>query len=238
MTSVELADATRRFDGATVTATFRVAAGSHAAIVGPSGSGKSTVLRLIAGLETPDSGQVLLNGEVVNHIKPEHRGVGMVAQDPLLFPHQTVGENVGYGLKVRKVARDEIASRVGQALADVRLDGAASRWPHELSGGERQRVALARAMVLSPRYLLADEPLSSLDPPLRRELRETFAQVARSADATTLHVTHHLEDAAAVADTVIVLIDGSVRAAGPTAEVLSTDDAAVAEFLAAPEVQA
>lgn len=235
MTQVELRDATLQFPTATVEASFVVPSGRRLALLGASGCGKTTTLRIIAGLAQPDHGDVLFDNVSVLDRPPEQRGAVMVFQDHALFPFRTVADNVGYGLKLRRVARAERATRVNQALSLVHLDGFGDRWPDDLSGGQRQRVALARAIIVEPRLLLLDEPLSSLDRELRAELRDTICSLQRATGITTVLVTHDQDEAHEMADLVAVMIDGRVRQVGPPDEVFeSPADDAVARFLGTP----
>lgn len=212
-------------------ATFSVGDGEVLALLGPSGCGKTTTLRLIAGLLTPSSGDIVLDGASMVSVPPERRGAGLVAQQHTLFPYRTVGENVAYGLTVRRVAKAERAERVAEALESVHLGGYEKRWPSELSGGQQQRVALARALVIRPRLLLLDEPLSSLDQELRGELRATIKDVQRDAAITTVLVTHEQDEAWALADQVAVMIDGRIRQIGTPADLASNPaDDAVARY--------
>ena len=232
LTTVELRNATKRYTDAVIDASLRADGGRQLVLLGPSGSGKSTILRMIAGLVKPDAGSVTFDGEPMESVLPEQREAVMVFQDHALFPFHTVAENVGYGLKVRKVDAAERARRVGEALAAVHLDGFEERWPSDLSGGERQRVALARAIVVEPRVLLLDEPLSSLDPVLRVELQRLICDVQREFAITSIFVTHDRDEARAVADEVAVVLDGKVEQAGRPAEVFENPNSdRVAAFL-------
>jgi multiple sugar transport system ATP-binding protein len=181
------------------------------AIVGPSACGKTTTLRLIAGLETPDSGSILLDGQPLDGVAPQDRDVAMVFQDHALFPHLTVFENVALGLRLRKFPRAEIAIRVKAAAEMLGLTALLERRPAELSGGECQRAALGRALVRRPRVFLLDEPLSNLDAPLRLQLRGEIARLRRRLGATMVFVTHDQAEALALADTVAVMKDGAVQ---------------------------
>ena len=230
--TIELDRATKRFADATIDASLRAEGGRQLVLLGPSGSGKSTILRMVAGLVHPDSGTVRFDGQSMEAVPPEQRNAAMVFQDHTLFPFRTVGENVEYGLKIRKVASAERQSRVSKALEAVRLDGFADRWPSDLSGGERQRVALARAIVVEPRVLLLDEPLSSLDPVLREELQRLICDVQREFAITSIFVTHDRDEARAVADEIAVVLNGSVEQVGSPAEVFAHPSSApVAKFL-------
>ncbi len=193
---------------------LRVESGELMALLGPSGCGKTTTLRLIAGLLDPASGDIAFDGESVLSVPPEKRGAVMVFQGHLLFPFMSVADNVAFGLKMRGVGRDESRRRVAEALALVRLPGFEHRWADELSGGQRQRVALARALVVRPKLLLLDEPLSNLDPELREELRSEIVSLQKQLRITTLFVTHDQAEAVAVADRVALMMDGTVAQVG------------------------
>lgn len=232
MTTLTLERVSMAYDAtahAVVDASFTVDDGAFMVLVGPSGGGKTTTLRLIAGLLTPTQGDIRIDGESVLTTPPEKRGAALVSQQHSLFPFRTVGENVAYGLTIRKVPKAERAVRVADALALVHLAGFESRWPNELSGGQRQRVALARALVIRPRLLLLDEPLSNLDHDLRVELQNTIGELHRTNGLTTVMVTHDQHEASALADSVAVMIDGSIRQIGSPAEIVanpSDDDVA------------
>jgi len=190
------------------------------ALLGPSGCGKTTALKVVAGLLAPASGDVKFDGESVLSIPAERRGATMVFQKPLLFPHLTVVENVGFGLKMRRMAKADISARVAQALQWVRLEGYERRKPSELSGGQEQRVALARALVTEPRVLLLDEPFSALDENLRGEMRSLVRELQRRLRITTIFVTHDQREAMAVADRVALLLDGRIEQCGAPRELL------------------
>lgn len=185
-----------------------VASGSLTALLGPSGSGKTTTMKLIAGLIPADSGDVRLGERSIRDLPPERRGVAMVFQNPLLFPHLTVAGNVGFGLRMRGLAPAQIAKSVADMLDRVRLSDLANRKPAQLSGGQAQRAALARALVLRPDLLLLDEPLSSLDPALRDEMRQLIRSLQRETGITTIVVTHDQAEAVALADRIALLLDG------------------------------
>jgi sulfate transport system ATP-binding protein len=191
-----------------------IASGSLTALLGPSGSGKSTLLRVIAGLEMPDEGDVSILGEDVTGIPPQKRGVGFVFQHYAAFKHMTVRDNVGFGLKIRKRPRKEIAERVTELLALVQLDGFADRYPAQLSGGQRQRMALARALAVEPKVLLLDEPFGALDARVRKELRAWLRRLHEEVHVTTVLVTHDQEEAMDVADRVAVMNDGIIEQTG------------------------
>ncbi|HWG92741.1 MAG TPA: ABC transporter ATP-binding protein, partial [Mycobacteriales bacterium] len=185
-----------------------VAPGELVALLGPSGCGKTTTLKIVAGLLAPTSGDVLFDGVSVVGSPAERRPVAMVFQKPLLFPHMTVEQNVGFGLRVRGVRGAQARRRVGELLDLVRLPGYEKRRVGELSGGQEQRVSLARALVVEPRVLLLDEPLSQLDAALRVEMRELVRRVQQEVGVTTLFVTHDQEEAVVVADRVALMLDG------------------------------
>lgn len=218
MTTLTLRNLTKVYgEGETAVSdlTLTIQPGDLMALVGPSGCGKTTTLRMIAGLLRPMSGDVLFDGESMLATPPEKRGAVMVFQDHALFPFMTVGDNVAYGLKMRKVGRVEMRERVAAALTAVQLPNFQDRWPHQLSGGQRQRVALARALVIRPRLLLLDEPLSNLDRSLRAELRHMIRTLQKESGITTLFVTHDQTEAVEVADCMAVMINGRIRQVGP-----------------------
>ncbi len=209
-----------------------VAQGEFVALLGPSGCGKTTTLRMVAGFVAPSSGRILIAGRDVTQAPPHGRDTGMVFQSYALFPHMTVGENVAFGLQMRKVARTEREARVREVLRLARLDGLADRLPRQLSGGQQQRVALARALVVNPAVFLLDEPLSNLDAKLRAEVRIEIRALQQRLGLTTLFVTHDQEEALTMADRLVVMERGRVRQIG-TAEALyeRPADAFVAGFI-------
>ena len=188
-----------------------VATGSLTALLGPSGSGKSTLLRVIAGLEQPDAGRVLIGDADVTGQPPQSRGVGFVFQHYAAFKHMTVYDNVAFGLRIRKRPKAEIRDRVHQLLGLVQLDGLAGRFPAQLSGGQRQRMGLARALAVDPEVLLLDEPFGALDARVRAELREWLRRLHDETHTTTLIVTHDQEEAMDVADEVVVMNHGRIE---------------------------
>jgi putative spermidine/putrescine transport system ATP-binding protein len=232
---------TRRYAGNAEAAvddlSLNVAPGELLALVGASGSGKTTTLRIVAGYEVPDSGRVLLtepDGTTrdLTREPPQRRGFGMVFQHYALFPHMRVDENVAFGLEARGVKKSERLTRAREALEGVGLGGKAQRAVQALSGGEQQRVALARALVIAPRVLLLDEPLSNLDPTLRQSTREELRATLRRSGVTALFVTHDQEDAFAVADRVAMLEKGRLLQVGPPEALYDTPATrAVAEFV-------
>jgi ABC-type Fe3+/spermidine/putrescine transport system ATPase subunit len=196
-----------------------IASGEFFTLLGPSGCGKTTLLRTIAGFQSQDRGEIIVNGERID-AKPAHkRDIGMVFQDYAVFPHLTVAENVAFGLKARSLPKPEIEARVAETLAMVRLDGYHDRLPAEMSGGQQQRIGLARAMAIRPTLLLMDEPLSNLDAKLRIELREDIRDIQRRLGITTIYVTHDQEEALAVSDRICVMNKGQVEQIGTPFEI-------------------
>lgn len=191
--------------------TLNIRKGTMVTLLGPSGCGKTTVLRLVAGLETPTSGQIFIDGEDVTRASIQHRDICIVFQSYALFPHMSIGDNVGYGLKMQGIARSERKKRISEALELVDLAGFESRYVDQISGGQQQRVALARALILKPKVLLFDEPLSNLDANLRRSMREKIRELQQSLNITSLYVTHDQSEAFAVSDEVIVMDKGIIK---------------------------
>jgi sulfate transport system ATP-binding protein len=193
---------------------FEAPTGRITSLLGPSGSGKSTVLRLIAGLEEPDSGQIRIDGVECTHKPARSRGVGFAFQNYALFNHMTVRDNVAFGLKIRKTPRADIDKRVDELLQLVQLREYGKRYPNQLSGGQRQRIALARALATNPKVLLLDEPFGALDAKVRVELREWLAEFQKKTGVTTILVTHDQEEALELSEHVVLLQDGKVVQAG------------------------
>ena len=198
---------------------LEIGRGEFFTLLGPSGSGKTTTLRLIAGFEQPDAGRIELEGADVTRVPPYRRDVNTVFQDYALFPHMTVAENVGYGLRVRGVGRRERRARVDEALELVRLPDAGRRKPIQLSGGQRQRIALARALVNRPRVLLLDEPLGALDLKLRQEMQIELKRIQQEVGLTFVYVTHDQEEALTMSDRVAVFNEGRIEQLGSPADV-------------------
>ena len=209
-----------------------ISKGSFVTLLGPSGCGKTTILRSLAGLVTPTSGEIHIAGRQVNDVPIHKRNIGLVFQNYALFPHKTIFDNVGFGLKYRNVAKAEIARKVTRALEIVRLPGVEKKLPSELSGGQQQRIALARAIVIEPDVLLLDEPLSALDANLREEMRIEIKTIQREVGITTLFVTHDQEEALAMSDRIVVMNHGVVEQAGTPEEVYNAPASRfVASFL-------
>jgi spermidine/putrescine transport system ATP-binding protein len=210
---IELERVSKRFDEALAVddVSISIARGEFFSLLGPSGCGKTTSLRMIAGFEEPSTGRVMLDGEDVTLVSPRNRNVNMVFQDYALFPHMSVAENVGFGLKLKHVKRDELRARVQEMLEIVRLGGHADRRPSQLSGGQRQRVALARALVNRPAALLLDEPLGALDLKLRREMQLELKRIQKTTETTFVYVTHDQEEALTMSDRIAVMDGGRVQ---------------------------
>jgi sulfate transport system ATP-binding protein len=198
---------------------FRIRDGILAGLLGPSGGGKTTILRMLAGLETPDSGDILFDGERVNGLLPQKRGVGFVFQNYALFRHMTVYNNIAFGLTVQKKKKHEIRARVEELIELTGLTGLEKRLPHQLSGGQRQRVAFARALAPEPRLLLLDEPFAAVDAKVRKELRTWLKEMIRRVGITTIFVTHDQEEAVEVADEIIIVKDGRIEQQGTPIEI-------------------
>jgi ABC-type sugar transport system ATPase subunit len=215
--------------------TLTASDGELLVLVGPSGSGKSTVLRLIAGLEVPTSGRILVGGQDVTEVPPQQRDLAMVFQNYALYPHKTVGQNLAFGLRVRGTAAKEIHARVARTASMLGIDHLLDRRPAQLSGGQRQRVALGRALVREPRAFLLDEPLSNLDPRLRTSTRTELALLHRRLQATMVYVTHDQEEAMTLGDRVAVMHDGRLeQVAAPLDLFRAPANAFVAGFIGSP----
>ena len=215
MTHVSIKNLTKVYPGLTVPSldnlSLEINSGSLTALLGPSGCGKTTTMKMIAGLLDQTSGDVTFDGTSILKEKPENRGVVMVFQNHLLFPYMNVQDNIGFGLKMRNVHKDEIFNRVIKMLDLVKLPNMENRMPRELSGGQQQRVALARALIVQPRVLLLDEPLSNLDAHLRFEMRDLIRNLQQSMGITTIFVTHDQEEAVVLADQVALILDGKLK---------------------------
>jgi iron(III) transport system ATP-binding protein len=221
MISIQISQLTKRFGSTTALhgLDLIIEAGELFFLLGPSGCGKTTLLRSIAGFYIPEAGSIRFGDEDVTRLEPHKRNTGMMFQSYALWPHLTVAENVAFGLVERKVAKAEIAQRVREALASVRMETYAERKPNQLSGGQQQRVALARALVIRPRCLLLDEPLSNLDAKLRLEMRTEIRRVCKEFKLTTVYVTHDQKEALSIADRMAILDGGHILQVGSPREV-------------------
>lgn len=226
MSSLQLNNVTKTFKtpgGGITTAvdslSLSINSGSFVTLLGPSGCGKTTTLRMIAGFEVPDSGQILIDNNDVTYQPPNKRDLAMVFQSYALFPHLTVAENIAYGLRIRKVPDGEIKQRVNNALELVDLTGLGERYPNQLSGGQQQRVALARAIILQPKVLLFDEPLSNLDAKLREDMRERIRALQQHLKITAVYVTHDQIEAMTMSDVIVVMNKGKVEQIGDPVEI-------------------
>ena len=222
MADVGLKGVTKTFSGSVLAVsdlTLQVEHGQFAVLLGPSGCGKSTTLRLIAGLEEPDQGEILIGGEVVNHLPPQKRDLAMVFQSYALYPHMSVAQNMGFGLKMRRVPAAEIRDRVRTAARLLGLEELLERYPNQLSGGQKQRVALGRAIVREPAVFLLDEPLSNLDAQLRTETRVELLKLQRQLNGTFILVTHDQVEAMMLADVIAVMKDGTLQQTGTPEEI-------------------
>lgn len=215
MTHVSIKNLTKIYPGSTVPSldnlSLEIASGSLTALLGPSGCGKTTTMKMIAGLLDQTEGDVTFDNISILNEKPENRGVVMVFQNHLLFPYMNVQDNIGFGLKMRNVDKDQIYKRVLEMLDLVKLPNMKNRMPKELSGGQQQRVALARALIVQPKVLLLDEPLSNLDAHLRFEMRDLIRNLQQSMGITTIFVTHDQEEAVVLADQVALILDGRLK---------------------------
>jgi ABC-type Fe3+/spermidine/putrescine transport system ATPase subunit len=234
MSSVEVRNLIKKYGEFTAVndASFMAESGSLISILGPSGCGKTTTLRAIAGFEDVTSGDILLDGRSLANTPSWRRNIGIVFQSYALFPFMTVGDNVGYGLKMRKVPKDEVSRKVDDALKRVGLPDSRSKYPRQLSGGQRQRVALARALIIEPDVMLLDEPLSALDAKLRDEMRFELKRIQRQSGVTTLLVTHDQEEAFTLSDQIVVMNNAVVKQVGSPREIWDHPNSAfVADFI-------
>lgn len=218
---VDMKHINKTFDGfqASKDVSFGIEKGHLAALLGPSGSGKTTILRMIAGLDRPDSGDILIDGARVNDLPGSKRGIGFVFQNYALFRYMTVAENIAFGLKVQKRSKEEIRSTVERLLELISMKDLGKRYPHQLSGGQRQRVAFARALAPDPQLLLLDEPFAAIDAKVRRELRTWLKEMIERVGVTSIFVTHDQEEAMEVADLVILTNQGRVEQIGSPEEI-------------------
>ena len=216
---------------------LQVEDGEYFVILGPSGSGKTMLLELIAGMWPLDSGKIYMDNQDITMLPPEKRGIGFVYQNYMLFPHKTVFENIAFGLKVRKVAKKEIKIRVEDMMNLLRISHLADRLPRTLSGGEQQRTALARALIIYPKILLMDEPLSALDRKTRDELIQELKEIHRKFDVTLVHVTHNFDEALMLADRIAIMRNGEISQVGTSTEIFRHPaDKFVADFVGAENI--
>lgn len=216
MAFLKLENISKSFGSAVAVEDFNldVAKGEFVSFLGPSGCGKTTTLRMIAGFELPTTGTITLDGKDITHRSPNQRDVGMVFQSYALFPNLTIGQNIGFGLMVRKKPAEEIKQRVDEMLALIHLEKHIDKYPYQLSGGQQQRIALARALAFSPSVLLLDEPLSALDAKIRVELRLEIRRIQQTLGITTVYVTHDQEEALLISDRVVVMSQGRMEQVG------------------------
>jgi putative spermidine/putrescine transport system ATP-binding protein len=221
MSYVTAKNLTKRFGDNTVfeDIQFSIEQGEFITLLGPSGCGKSTLLRSLAGLNPVDGGTISVNGEDITHQVPQERGIGMVFQSYALFPNMTVEGNIAFGLKMKKLDADIIQREVAKVIELVDLKGKEKQYPHQLSGGQRQRVALARALVVKPRILLLDEPLSALDAKIRKHLRQQIRDIQKEMNLTTIFVTHDQEEAMIMSDRIFLMNRGEIVQAGTPEEI-------------------
>jgi len=234
--SVSLAAVSKAYAdvGAVDEVSFGVEAGQFLTLLGPSGCGKSTTLRLIAGLVAPDRGQILIDGVDVTSVPTHQRRIAMVFQNLALFPHMSVAENIGFGLRMQRLRRQDQGKRIDEALAMVKLAGLEDRLPKQLSGGQQQRVALARALVTRPRVLLLDEPFAALDRKLRLEMQAELRELTRRTGTTAVFVTHDQEEALVLSDRIAVMNGGRIEQIGTPGAIFHTpENSFVADFMGA-----
>ena len=243
--SLEIRDLTKRFGRVTALdrLNLTIDEGEFLVLLGPSGCGKSTLLRSIAGLEMPDEGEIIINGQEVFSarrgivVRPGRRQVGMVFQSYALWPHMNVYDNIGFGLRLKKISRKETRQRVDHVLEELSMDGLGGRYPSELSGGQQQRVALARLLATKPPVFLMDEPLSNLDARLRLDMRSELKRLHHDSGATTVYVTHDQTEAMTMASLVVVMKEGRIQQVGTPREVYGQPaNLFVAEFVGMPRV--
>ena len=239
MASLVVQQITKRFGAFTALSdvSIHVKDGVFCVLLGPSGCGKSTLLNIIAGLIPQDAGRVLVDGKAVDHLSPRERDVAMVFQTYALYPHMTVAENLGFGLKMRKVSKALIRERIEEAARLLGIEDLLNRKPRELSGGQRQRVAMGRALVRRPRLFLLDEPLSNLDARLRANVRLELKRIHRQIKGTVIYVTHDQVEAMTLGDMVVVMKDGKIHQVAPPQVIYERPaDRFVATFIGSPEM--
>ncbi|WP_071674008.1 ABC transporter ATP-binding protein [Nioella nitratireducens] len=239
MSAVTLSNIEKKFGNFTAVhpMSLEIPEGEFVTLLGPSGCGKTTTLRMVAGLLDPTKGEISIKGRRVNDLPIHKRNLGIVFQNYALFPHKSIAENVGFGLRYRNVSKDDAARRVKDALELVQLPHVADRYPSALSGGQQQRIALARAIVIEPDVLLLDEPLSALDANLREDMRVELKRIQHRIGVTSIFVTHDQAEALAMSDQIVVMSDGRVEQVGPPEEVYNAPASEfVANFLGASNI--
>lgn len=221
MAFLNLSNISKVFGATTAVEDFNldVEKGEFVSFLGPSGCGKTTTLRMIAGFDQPTTGVITLDGEDITHKSPNQRNVGMVFQSYALFPNLTIGQNIGFGLQVRKMSETDTNQRIKEMLSLVHLENQINKYPYQLSGGQQQRIALARALAINPRVLLLDEPLSALDAKIRVELRLEIRRIQQTMGITTIYVTHDQEEALVMSDRVVVMSQGCIEQVGSPANI-------------------
>lgn len=221
---IDLVQVEKHFDGQIVVhpLSLNIEKGEFLTLLGPSGCGKTTILRMIAGFEQPTHGDVVLAGQNVTKLPPNQRDLNLVFQHYALFPHMTVEENIAFGLKMKKIPKDEQKKRIEEAVAMTQLTALTSRYPHQLSGGQQQRVAIARAIANKPKVLLLDEPLGALDLQLRKNLQSELKHLQRSLGITFVYVTHDQEEAMMLSDRIVIMNGGRVEQVGTPREIYAT----------------
>ena len=237
MSTVHCKDLVKRFANLNVVdhIDVEIQDGEFMVFVGPSGCGKSTTLRMIGGLESITSGEIFIDGQLVNHIEPRHRDIAMVFQNYALYPHYKVFDNIAYSLKLRKRPKTEIEQRVREVARTIRIEHLLERWPRQLSGGERQRVALGRAIIRNPRLFLMDEPLSNLDAQLRVQMRQEIVRLQRQLRTTTVYVTHDQVEAMTMGDRIMVMRNGRIQQLGQPETLYNRPaNLFVAQFIGSP----
>ena len=231
---VELKNISKKFGDfkASDNVNFKIEQGKLIGLLGPSGSGKTTILRMIAGLESPDEGDIIINGVKVNDIEPGKRGIGFVFQSYALFRHMTVYDNIAFGLRIQKAKKEDINKKVTELIELIGLKGLEKRYPSQLSGGQRQRVAFARALAPNPQLLLLDEPFAAIDAKVRKELRRWLKQTISKLGITSIFVTHDQEEAVEVADEIIITNKGQIEQKGSPIEIYKNPQTPfVAQFI-------
>ena len=240
MTHIELKNIRKEFGGSVVAVknlNLTVEHGEFLVLVGPSGCGKTTTLRMIAGFEDPTTGEILVENDVINELEPAERNLGMVFQTHALFPHKTVSENIAFGPRMKKVSKEIIAEKVKEVAEMVKITHLLEKLPAQCSGGESQRVAVARTLITDPSAFLLDEPLSSLDAKLRREMRAEVDRLHKELNKTFIYVTHDQEEAMTLADRIVVMDEGEIKQVGSPIDIYNNPNSYfVADFFGSPSM--